>query len=402
MPVFAYTAVDFGGQEKGGTLIAETPAAGREQLRERGLAIVSFRPAKSHLKRLRFPGWSRCRRMEQVAEAARYLSLLLRAGLPLVESLDVLSRQCQGRIVTTIKDVRDKVAGGESLADALSTHKEWFDALFVGAVRMGELSGNIEESLSELAEHLHARQNLSARLTAAVTYPLILTIVGTGVVVFLMTYVIPQLLSVLAASGRPLPASTRILKTLSDLLVAYWPVLLVIVIAGFLSFGVAYAQPSVRRKLQATLLRVPVLGPLLQKNLVTQFAQQMALLLRTGVPFVEAVRHVANQSSNLVLGGELEGMARLVESGSDIAPTLTGSRVFPPVVAHVVAVGQDSGELTQMLIELRKRYEDEVRLAVARFATVLEPLLIIVLAAVVGFVVFACLMPILEATKGIQ
>jgi type II secretory pathway component PulF len=401
VPVYAYTIIDLAGQPQSGTLIAETPAAGREQLRERGVAIESFRAAAAKSILFKVPLRSRARRNEQVAEAARYLALLLRAGVPLVESLDVLSRQYTRQIGTVLKEVRDKVAGGEGLADALNRHPDWFDSLFVSAVRMGELSGNLEESLAELSAHLHSRQALSGKLTAALTYPLILTVVGIGVVLFLMSYVIPQLLTVLAASGRPLPASTQVLKTLSDSLLRYWPALLLIAVGCGVLLATLYQRRTTRRILQGGILRLPLLGPLLQKNLVARFAQQLALLLKTGIPFVDAVRHVSAQTKHVVLADELETIADSVNSGSDIAPALEGSRVFPPVVAHVVAVGQDSGELTEMLVELRNRYEDEVRLATTKFATVLEPLLIIVLAAAVGFVVFACLMPILEATRGI-
>lgn len=161
------------------------------------------------------------------------------------------------------------------------------------------------------------------------------------------------------------------------------------------------ASPQAAAGCSGSALRLPFLGGLLQKNAVAAFAQQMALLLRTGVPFVEAARTVATLSTNLVLRDELDIVAQAVESGSDIAPTLQGSRIFPPVVVHLVAVGQDSGELTAMLADLKVRYQEETRLAAQHFAHALEPAAIVVLAGVVGFVVYACMMPILETTRGI-
>jgi type II secretory pathway component PulF len=267
---------------------------------------------------------------------------------------------------------------------------------------VGELSGNLEESLSELAEHLRARQSLRSRLTGALTYPMILVCLGTAVVIFLMSYVIPQLLTVLAASGRPMPASTMVLKTASDFLVYHWASLIVGAVIACGLMAAVYASDAGRLLVHRAQLHVPLVGPLVRKQIIAGFAQQMALLLRTGTPFVDAVRCAAALTGNRVLAGELDQVGRCVESGSDIAPTLANSRIFPPVVIHLIGVGQDSGELTTLLGELRTRYETEVRIAVDRFTTALEPLLIVALASVVGFVVFACLMPILEATRGIS
>lgn len=400
MPVFAYSALDATDRVITGTLIAESPVEGRQQIRERGLSIQSFQLARfQRLPRMAF-GF-RKRKQERSAEFARYLGLLIRAGVSLAESLDVLARECPRRFAAVLKDVRDRIAGGEPLADALGRHTVYFDEVFVSAVRMGELSGNLEEALCELAVHLRSRQALQNRLTSALAYPLILVVVGTGVVLFLMSYVVPQLTTVLEASARPLPASTALLKNLADLLIQRWAILIAMVILLALGIWLALTHPRVRRKFQELILRIPVLGPLLRKAIVARFAQQTALLLKTGIPFVDAIRSVCGQTRNLVLISELNRVADAVESGSDIAPMLVGSRIFPPVVAQLVAVGQDSGELTEMLAELRDRFDEEVQLALGRFATILEPLLIVILATVIGFVVFACLMPILEATRGI-
>lgn len=401
MPVYAYIAADLSERELRGTLTADTPALGRESLRDRGLRILAFERAAIRTKRASFKNPFRSRRKDQVAEVARYLSLLLRAGVALTEALEVVARQCDGRMQTILKSLRERVADGTCFADALSVHSDWFDPFFVSAVRTGELSGHLEEALADLAEHLRAAETLRGQLTAALTYPLILVCVGTGVVLFLMSYVVPQLLTVLTASGRPLPLSTMFLKRLSDQLVTYWPVLLIIAVLLAATWTTMLGRPELRRTWERLQLALPVFGPLRRKTLVAQFAQQMNLLLRTGVPFVEAARCVRSQSQHLVLADELAAMATAVESGSDIAPTMTGSRIFPPVVGHLVAVGQESGELPAMLAELKLRYETEVRLATAKFTAALEPILILFLAAGVGFVVFACLMPILEATRGI-
>ncbi len=401
MAVFSYTAADNSGNEQTGTLLADTPFDGRQRLRDRGLQVLAFGQARVP-KSGPVPTMGLRRREEQVAEIARQLSMLLRSSVPLAESIDVLTRGRRNGLGTVLTSVRDRVTGGASLGDAMAEHPQWFDTLFVSAVRVGELTGNLDESLSHLAEHLRGQQTLRNRLTNALTYPLILLVVGIGVVLFLMSFVVPQLLEVLTASGRPLPASTVLLKGASDLLVHHWLVLGFSGIALGITTWLVGRSESGQRLWHRAQLRTPLLGSLVQKHIVAQFAQRMAVMLQTGIPFVEALRATRALTRNRVLADELEGMTGTIESGGDIAPTMEGSRVFPPVVAHLIGVGQESGELTTMLEELRSRYETEVDLAIGRFTAALEPLLIVLLAGGVGFVVFASLMPILEATRAIQ
>jgi type II secretory pathway component PulF len=401
MGVFAYTAINLAEQQITGTLLADTARDGRERLRAQGLRIVVFAPARLKQGAPRIGLWARRGHQERIAEVARYLSLLLRAGVPLSDALEVLTRQESGSINPVLKAARDQVIGGESLAEALAAHPQWFDGIFVSAVRVGELTGHLDESLAELGDYLRSRQSLRSQLVGALTYPLILVWVSVLVVLFLMSFVVPELMTVLAAAGRPLPASTMFLKSGSDLLITYWWAVLGGVVAIVAAAGALYRHEPSRRAAQQWQLRIPILGPLIQRSVVAQFAQQMSVMLKTGIPFVDAVRMVAGLTNHLILRDELNAVRSAVESGSDIAPTMSHSRVFPPVVVQLVAVGQDSGELTEMLAELKSRYETEVRLALTRFTTALEPMLIVLLAMAVGFVVYACLMPILEATRGI-
>ena len=243
---------------------------------------------------------------------------------------------------------------------------------------------------------------VSSLLVAALTYPMVLIAVGTGVAVFLMSFVIPQLLEVLETSQRPIPTATVVLKRLSDLLTHHWFALALAAISVGVASAALYRWPPGRYWIQRKLLQVSLAGALVKKTTVAQFAQVMSLLLHTGVPFLDAIRLVRTNSRNLVLEGELKRVEQAIERGSDIAPTLEGSAVFPPLVVHIVAVGQKSGELTRMLTQLKEAYETEVRLAIEKFTAALEPILIIVMSAVVGFIVFATMTPILEATRALQ
>ena len=356
VPVYAYKAHDATDRVLAGTLVADTPADGRARLRERDLRIVQFRPASVRERPGPRFGRSSARRREQVS-------------------------------------------GGSTLAYALERHPATFYRLVISAVRVGQSAGSLDEALTELSAFLLERQTLHARLTGALVYPCVLLGLGIGVVVFLMSTVIPQLLAVLIASGKPLPASTVLLKSFSDALLEYgW-----LMLGGgvLLGAGVGAFVRTERGRLlwHRMALRLPLLGPLLAKTSVAQFAQMTTMLLRSGVPFVDAIDTVARSVHNRVLRAELIAIKAAVEAGSDVAPTLEGSRIFPPLVQHLVAVGQDTGELAAMLGQLRTGYETEVRLAVSRFTAALEPLLIVILAVAIGFVVFATMMPILEASR---
>lgn len=409
MAVFAYKAIDALGRAATGTLTADTPADGRRLLRDRGLRIARFSPALAASDRTgnawntlaqRLRAGAASRRADRVADSARELALLLRSGVPLADALDVLIRQHpRGGWQTVLRDVRERVTGGAALADALAAHPLWFDGFMLAAVRVGQRAGTLESALTQLAAFLKERSTLRQRVSAVLVYPMILLVLGIGVTLFLMTHVLPQLLTVITASGQPLPRATAWLKAASDLLVARWPLLAALALALIVAVAAVLRTAPGRRALHGASLRVPLVGGLLRKTLVARFAQQMAMLLGTGIPFVEALRLVRGGTRHAVLAEELSVIEQRVEAGADIAPALAGSRVFPPVVVQLVAVGQNAGELPAMLGELRTAYETEVNLALGKFTAALEPLLIVLLAGMIGFIIFATVLPILQATE---
>lgn len=402
MPVFTYKASDQLGRRSAGSLTSDTVATARELLRRKGLRPSELRQAQFGSRH----GWgwpySRAKHRERTSEFARQLSMLLRSGIPLVEALDILIGQFSGSFRTVVQDIRDRVSAGIPLHDAMEVHPTWFDVMYRSAVSVGQRSGRMEQALRNLSEYENERATLRTRLLTALAYPCILCVMGIAVVLFLMSYVVPQLLTILEDAGQALPAPTRILKGLSDFLTGHWAALCGtgLVVATFF-FAVLQCRGG-RRWLQNLQLGLPLLGALIRKTLVAQFAQMMALLLQNGVSFLDALRLIRTSTNHLVLVDELAEMEAAIQRGSDIAPTLAESRIFPPLVVHVVNVGQKAGELTEMLQQLKEGYEMEVRLAVGKFAAALEPMLIVVMSAVVGFVVFATMLPILETTRSIR
>lgn len=401
MPVYSYIAADGAGRRLCGTLAADTPAIARRMLRERGVRLLEFQSTR--FRPLTLTLWfGERRRQQDAAEFARQMALLLRTGVPVVEALDVLIREQRGNLLAALRDIRDRVAAGSRLSEALAEHPWWFDRVFCSAAEVGQLSGRLEQALADLAAFMLERQGMRNRIFMALAYPAILSVLGLGVVIFLMSYVVPQLLQVLETSGRPIPAATAWLKNMSDVLVTHWLVLLVS--GGVLLLATAMASRWERgiQFLHRLQLRIPLLGPLIRKSVVAQFSQMMALLLKSGVTFLEALRLVRSITRHRVLVSELAAMEAAVIRGSDIAASLESSRIFPPLVTHIFSVGQTTGELPEMLAQLNDGYATEVRVAVGKFSAALEPLLIVIMSAVVGFVVFATMMPILEATRGIQ
>ena len=407
MAVFEYRIVDSSGHSQSGTMTADTAAEARRMLRESGGRIEQFGPAAirsagSILSGFHLP-WlsttSSARRADNVAEFARHLSLLLRSGVPLAEGMDVLVGQYgNNRFQTVLRDLRSKIGAGSSLAEAMAQYSDWFDPVFLSAVRVGEQAGSLDDALGQLAAFLKERGTLKNKIASALTYPVILLVLGIGVALFLMSYVIPQLLTILTASGKPLPASTAILKSCSDLLLGYWPWLLLAILGLAAGLAIVLAKPTGKRIFHQSLLRIPWLGSLIRKTLVARFAQQMAMLLNSGITFTAAIAVIREGCTNLIMAEELEAIEQTVAAGSDIGPSLANSQVFPPLVVHLVTVGQDAGELPEMLAELKEGYKTEVNLALGKFTAALEPLLIVLLAGMIGFIVFATVMPILQAT----
>lgn len=402
MPVFTYKAHDPLTGLVRGDLAADTAQQAREVLRTRGLQLLQLTQAKLAAARRPRLMVKQSRRDELVADFARQLALLLRTGVNVTEALDVILRQPRQKFTAALHDVRERVASGQALSDALAQHPAWFETVFITAVRVGQASGNMDAALTELAEHLNERHEVRQRVVNALMYPAILSVVATGVVLFLMSFVVPQLLAVLEASGRALPRSTLLLKWLSDVLIQRWPWL---VLAGGAVVGMSVVMlryPNVRRAWDGAKLRLPLLGPLLKKAMVAQFAQMTALLLRTGVTLVDALEIGRTSARNVILREELAQLNVALRRGAAVADGLRKSTVFPPLVVHLMHVGQTSGELTELLGHLDTAYRKEVRQATTRFSAVLEPALIVLLSAVIGYVIFATMVPLLEVTRTIQ
>ena len=398
MPVFAYKALDAGATAVGGTVIADTPRAARDDLRQRGLTVAEITPVRQGVA-----GWLRRRpgraARAQVTALARELATLLAAGIPLLGALDTLLKQHHGRFKAVIQTLRDRIAGGAGLADAMAEQSAWFDELATSIVRVGENTGTLETALGQLAEFQEKAHRLRSRVTTALLYPAVVCLVGLAVTVFLMTYVVPQLLSTLTETGRPLPAPTWIVKGASDFLLTWWWAILAAAIGLVIAVKALARTERGRLLLHRLVLRLPLVGDLAAKENTSRLATVLATLLRSGLVFDEAVRVTRGTLRSEVFRRAMDDYEKAVVAGRDVAGPLEASGVFAPVVVQMLAVGQQSGQIEEMLEQLARGYDHEVATATQRLTAMLEPVLIVVLAVVVGFIAFATILPILEVSN---
>ncbi len=401
MASFHYKAVDESGGTVAGILVADTAAEARARLRERRLLPDRIDRADHASTRLRdcLPG-RRQRAAAQVALITRQLAVLLASGVQVVDALGVLGEQCEyPALARILAETREAVNAGEPLADALGAHPEFFDRTYVGMAAAGERSGNLDLVIERLATFLERRRALKAKLGSALIYPSVLVAMVTGLLFFLSGVVIPQIAPLLRANGRPLPFSAWLLFTLGDTVAAYGWVLLLAVALAALSIPWIRRASAGRRTLDALVLRLPLAGKLVRKGLVSRFAMTFSVLLRSGVTVMDALEMLAALSPNTVVAEDIRAIQADVAEGKDVSSHMQRSTVFPPMVAYMVAVGERSGNLSEVLQHVSDSYDREVDVAAQRLLAVLEPALILFMAAVVGFIAASLMTTLLELSS---
>ena len=396
MPVFSYKAINASAAAVAGTVTADSVRQARDQLRERGLSVAEVAEVRAG-KASSFLERRQARRgREEVQAFVSELATLLGSGIPLLSALDTLARQHHGSIRVVIQGLREQVAASRSLADAMAERPAWFDDLAASIVRVGENTGTLETAVSRLAQFQEKSNRLRGRVLTALIYPAVVATIGLAVAIFLMTYVVPQLLSTLTEAGRELPLATRIVKAASDGLLRWWWAILAAVAALAALARAVLRSPRGRLAADRLILKLPVIGDLVRKENTFQMAAVMAGLLRSGLVFDEAIRITRRTIRNQVFRRVMDDYEAAVVAGRDIAGPLEASGVFSPMVIHMLAVGQQSGQLEEMLERLSAAYDQQVTTATQRLTALLEPLLIVLLAVLVGFIAFATVLPILE------
>ena len=404
MPVFTYQAADRAGRTIDGVMEAYDSQAVVERLHREDYFPLRVEPAgaRGRLGALRgaLTAPARVPARDLVA-FTRQLSTLVDAGLPLERALAILADLAVSpRLRQIVQDVGQSVRSGSTLADALARHHPRpFSRLYINTVRAGEKGGVLELALRRLAEHLEAMRELREAVTSALIYPALLTTVGIGAVIFLLTFVLPRFAVIFADLGQALPLPTRILLRVSEVMVAYWWVIALGALAAGLAWQVASRSESGRLALDRRLLGLPVLGNLLRKVEVGRLTRTLGTLLSAGVPLLGALAAAREVAGNRVVALGLETVEAGVKRGDGLARPLAESGEFPLLVVHMVRVGEETGRIEEMLGRVATVYEAEIRVAVRRFVAVLEPAIILALGVVVLGIVLAILMAILSINK---
>ena len=404
MPAYEFTALDARGRQQKGLLEGDTPRQVRGMLRDRGLApltvqeVAESQAAKGSLFQRR-AGWSHT----ELTLFTRQLATLARSGLPLDEALAAVAQQSERKNVKRVTlGVRSGVIEGRTLAQALGDFPSVFPALFRATIEAGESSGKLDGVLERLADYVERRQALQQKLMLAAIYPTILTVAAIAVVTALMTYVVPKVVAVFADLDAKLPLLTRGLIATSDFLREYGLGLLVLLAAGLLAFAYAMRSDDFRRRVHHLMLRLPLMGRLTRGNNTARFTRTLGILFGSGVPILDAMRIGTQVVDNLPMREAIEAATLRVREGASVNKSLAESGLFPPITVHMIASGEASGRLDEMLDRAAEQQEREVETLVAAMMGLLEPLLIVTMGIIVFVIVMAILLPIFDLNQLIK
>ena len=401
MPVYNYTAVDGEGKSVKGVVDAESAKAAGEKLRKAGVYLSSIREAaggrRSRLG-LPFTGVSAA----ELAVTTRQFSTLISSGLTLESSLAALAEQSEDqKLKEVLSRVRDRLAEGSSLHAALGEHPAVFSGLYANMVRAGEASGTLDVVLGRLADFLEKQTELASKVRGAMIYPAIMFLVGAGVLAFMMTFVIPKVSDIFETSGKALPLVTVILVGASDFLRQNFAFLLLLVAAALFAAGRYARTPRGKRLADRMLLRIPVLGKVFSKVTIARFTRTLSTLLSGGIPLLDSIEVSGAVLGNSFYSDRLGEVRAKVAEGAAFGSCLAETGIFPPLMVRMVSVGEEAGEMETMLSKVADMYDSQVDSTLSALTSLLEPVMILVMGAVMGFMVFAILLPVLNLTSTI-
>ena len=404
MGAFQYVAVDGRGKQRKGVLEGDTAKQVRQLLREQQLlpmevAEVSEKSAGGDRKRTSF-SFGRGMSALDLALVTRQLATLVRAGMPLEESLQAVSEQTEKpRIKTILLGVRARVMEGHTLASGFQDFPNAFPEVYHATVAAGEQAGHLDAVLERLADYTESRHALRQRVNTAMIYPIALTVMALGIITLMLVYVVPKVVSVFRSTGNELPALTRALIATSDFLQSWWWLVLIIVAVVAWVIRKVLANEGPRRGYHRALLRTPLLGRLSRGLNTARFTRTLSILAGSGVPVLEALRIAGSVVTNLPMRDAIEEATVKVREGGAIGRALAANRLFPPITIHLIGSGEASGELDNMLERAAAHQEREMDGLIGTMLGVMEPLLIVIMGAIVALIVVAILLPIFQINQ---
>lgn len=399
MPVFEYKVRDRSGKVIVGTTEALSEREVASALRQKGYFVTEIKAPKSGLSAdIKLPKWLDFGSIPNVRDItifSRQFATVINAGLPVVQSLAILQRQApkQG-LKDALKAVREDVETGQQLSDALAKHPRLFNKLYIYLVRAGEVSGNLDGILDRIAAYMEKQAALRGKIKTALTYPTVVLVIALAVTWFLLTGIVPQFAQILDQLGGDLPVITKALIAVSDFLRYQWYVMIGLIVAIVVGLGLFYRTKNGRRVMDGFTLRMPIVGTLVQKSAIASFSNTFGLLLRSGVNIIESIEITKGTAGNAIIEDILDETKDNVQRGEQISTTLIKyPAVFPPMVSSMISIGEETGAVDHMLEKVAGFYEREVDEAVDSLTAALEPMLIVFLGIIVGFIVAGMFLP---------
>jgi type IV pilus assembly protein PilC len=426
MPRYTYVALDSRGQESTGLVDASSTNEAIGQLRqagyfptnlsEEGMAVGADRKATRRAAKTprtkQAPGSKslvlfqrKSVKPKTLMIFTRQLATLIDAGLPLLRGLNVLAKQERDSVLkSAINKVADSVQDGSTFSEGLAQHPRLFNDLYVNMVRAGEIGGVLELVLIRLAEFQEKAQKVKNKVVAAMVYPIIVLLLAIGIMIFLLIFIVPRFEIIFhdMLGDKPLPAITLFVIGVSDFMQKHWAVLLGAMIALFVAGKVAARTRAGRAALDRLKLRTPLFGDLIRKTSISRFSRTLGTLVTSGVPILQALNITRETAGNMVIARAISQVHDSVKEGESITLPLETSGAFPPMVISMIDVGEETGQLPEMLLKIAEVYDDEVDNSVAALTSLLEPIMIVLLALIVGTIVIALFMPLVSIISGLQ
>jgi len=397
MPIFSYTFRDANGGVQKGTADAESEEILRSRFEEQGLTITELTMIKAKSPRSKQYGKVK---LTDLSVFCRQLSTMVDAGVSLVRCLDILGSQTQNsKLKKILADVGERVEGGESLSRAMQRHPRAFNNLFIGLIKAGEVGGVLEESLQRLSGFLEKDVELRRKVKSAMTYPALVAVMAGGIVTFIVVWFIPQWAAILTDLGlkpEDLPLATKFLIDIANVVTKSWWAVLLGIFLLIMGYRLFVSTRFGRRVADRVRLKLPVFGKLHHKVCMARFSRTMGTLLTSGVPILQAMETVAGTVGNTIMSDALMEARARIREGDRIGDPLEASRLFPPMVVHMIGVGEESGSLDFMLQKIADFYEAEVEAALASLTSAIEPIMIVSLGFIVGFIVISCFLPLVD------
>lgn len=393
MPNYIYKGVTSGNKQVKGEIKATSKNEAISLLRKKKIRTISLskKPAEINL------GFGGTVKLVDVSRFTRQFAAMTSAGLPLVQCMDILGNQTENKLLATaIKKVSTDIQGGNSLAEALAKHGKIFNSLYCNMVAAGETSGNLDGVLVRLAEYQEKAYALVRKVKGAMTYPVVLLTIASGATALLLTFVVPKFAEMFVDMGGTLPLPTQIVMAISDFLQKYIFLIIVGIIGGVIALMRYHNTEKGAFVIDTIILKIPVLGDLQRKTAISRFSQTLSTLLNSGIGILDALSITAKTSGNKVLERGIFQTVEKITGGQSISSPLSETGLFPPMVIHMISVGEKTGDITTMLGKIATFYEEEVDAAVDALTSVLEPIMIVVMGILIGGILIAMYLPMFD------